>query len=255
MKIVSLNTWGGKVFDPLVSFIREQREDTDIFCFQEVLENDSDLVEVLEYQANLLDVFKNILVDYNFYFYPDFFLTENGITIFQGSAVFVKNDIKILSKDSRLIYQGTEQYDPEKNHSANAVFLEIEKVGKSIVVMSYHGIGFPGDKLDTEDRIDQSRKLVELMEMFSSPKILCGDFNLMPETESVRIIEEVGMKNLIKDFGVKDTRGKINAEQYPDSTQHFADYTFVSFGIRVKSFEVPDAEISDHCPMILEIDY
>lgn len=238
--------------EPLTNFIREHRSDTEIFCFQEILENDADLVEVLGYQANLLDVLKNVLTGYDFYFYPDFFLTENRITVFQGSAIFVRNDIKTLSKDSRLIYRGTDQYDPEKNHNTNVVFVEIEKDGKSLVVMSYHGIAFPGDKLDTEDRTDQSKKLVELLSSFEPPKILCGDFNLMPDTESVKIIEDYGMRNLIKEFKIKNTRGKINAEKYPDSIQDFADYTFVSENVKVKSFEVPDAEVSDHCPMILE---
>ena len=36
MKLVSLNTWGGKAYKPLIDFIKQQARDTDIFCFQEV---------------------------------------------------------------------------------------------------------------------------------------------------------------------------------------------------------------------------
>ncbi len=39
MKIITLNIWGGKVFEPLMNFFKEHAEDTDIFCLQEVFNN------------------------------------------------------------------------------------------------------------------------------------------------------------------------------------------------------------------------
>ena len=36
MKLLTLNTWGGKVHEPLLKFIEQRAEDTDIFCLQEV---------------------------------------------------------------------------------------------------------------------------------------------------------------------------------------------------------------------------
>ena len=38
----------------------------------------------------------------------------------------------------------------------------------------------------------------------------------------------------------------------PKECLEFADYTFVTSGIKVESFEVPDVPISDHLPMILK---
>ncbi|OGZ48935.1 MAG: hypothetical protein A3G60_01890 [Candidatus Ryanbacteria bacterium RIFCSPLOWO2_12_FULL_47_9c] len=35
MKLVSLNTWTGKIFEPLIEFITVHK-DADIFCFQEI---------------------------------------------------------------------------------------------------------------------------------------------------------------------------------------------------------------------------
>ena len=43
-------------------------------------------------------------------------------------------------------------------------------------------------------------------------------------------------------------------EHGPYGFQEFADYAFVSPEIVVTSFEVPDLPISDHLPMMLEID-
>lgn len=39
MKLISLNTWGGHLFEPLMEFIKSEAKTTDIFCFQEVYLN------------------------------------------------------------------------------------------------------------------------------------------------------------------------------------------------------------------------
>jgi exonuclease III len=36
MKIITLNTWGGKIYKELMDFVNKNK-DTDIFCFQEIL--------------------------------------------------------------------------------------------------------------------------------------------------------------------------------------------------------------------------
>ncbi len=88
------------------------------------------------------------------------------------------------------------------------------------------------------------------MRKFDGPKILCGDFNLNIDTESLAMLEKQGnLRNLIKDHKVSTTRSAL----YPKkSIMPFADYMFVSPEIGVRSFEVPDEPASDHLPMILE---
>ena len=89
-------------------------------------------------------------------------------------------------------------------------------------------------------------------------KIIGGDFNLNPDTKSVKIFEEVGYKNLIMDFGIKNTRNEISWKQFQNKPgfvkQYFADYVFVSKDVKVRKFEVPYNEISDHLPQILEFE-
>src|SRR3989304_780654 len=43
---------------------------------------------------------------------------------------------------------------------------------------------------------------------FNGQKILCGDFNLNPDTKSLNILDR-GMKNLIKEYKVKSTRSGL----------------------------------------------
>lgn len=73
-----------------------------------------------------------------------------------------------------------------------------------------------------------------------------GDFNLDPDTKSLKILER-NLKNLIKEYKISTTRSSLYARQHK-----FADYVLVSPGIKVINFQVPDIAISDHLPMILE---
>lgn len=120
MKLISLNTWDGKLLDPLKEFIISQKDSTDIFCLQEILDNSEGLELVSDgYRANLMDILKNILPNYSVHFYPDFEIIENGIQVVQGSTVWVKDSIKIVTQGHLPIYKAESSlYDPTKNHSA-----------------------------------------------------------------------------------------------------------------------------------------
>ena len=84
------------------------------------------------------------------------------------------------------------------------------------------------------------------MDSINVPKVLCGDLNLRPDTESVKILEK-GMNNLIQTHKVNSTR----TSYYP-KPEKFADYIFTSPEITVKAFEVLKDEVSDHSPLLLD---
>lgn len=85
------------------------------------------------------------------------------------------------------------------------------------------------------------------MEEFRGEKILLGDFNLNPDTQSFSLLAN-GMRNLIQEYGITSTR----SSHYTKDNK-LADYTLVTPGINVAQFTVPTLEVSDHLPMILEI--
>ena len=57
------------------------------------------------------------------------------------------------------------------------------------------------------------------------------------------------MKNLVIEGGFKTTRTSLYERK---ESMPFADYTFVTNGIKVNSFEVLPDEVSDHSPMLLD---
>jgi endonuclease/exonuclease/phosphatase family metal-dependent hydrolase len=80
----------------------------------------------------------------------------------------------------------------------------------------------------------------------SGAKILCGDFNLLPDTDSLAILEQ-GMRNLVKEYRVTSTRS-----QFYEKPDRFADYILVSPEVIVEDFQVLDEAVSDHLPLLLE---
>ena len=46
MKLISLNAYGGRLFEPVMEFVTRHKDDTDIFCFQEMYSNPQENIDV-----------------------------------------------------------------------------------------------------------------------------------------------------------------------------------------------------------------
>ena len=84
------------------------------------------------------------------------------------------------------------------------------------------------------------------MDTLKSPALICGDFNLRPDTESLKIIAK-GMNNLIHMHNITSTRTGL----YPKD-ERFADYILTDPKITVHHFKVLQDEVSDHSPLLIE---
>lgn len=228
MRLVFLNTWYGEVSQPFVNFVKEQSLNTDVFCFQEAPEK-----------------LRWFLIDSLFgYAVRSDYKCIKGEDEFAIST-YIKNGLKINSTKTLLI---------NELNTGLCVYTKIQDDNKVINLCNVHGISQPGDKLDNPGRLKQSQTIIDFMKNIEGPKIIGGDFNLEFNTESVKMFEENGYINLIKEFKIPTTRNSLAWEEYPDNKQYFADYIFVSPDIKVINFSVPNTEISDHLPLILEIE-
>ena len=244
LKIIFLNIWHGHVWDKLQEFILGEAVTTDAFCFTEVGP---------ELQTKLA----NLLPDYR-PFYDELIRTDYLDGGIDGQGIFVKSGINVENNGKQYVYKVT------KKDCGVLQTMEIVINSRRVLIGSIHGKAQPGHKLDTKARIAQSKKTIEFFKNKNGPKIIGGDFNLMPDTKSIEMFEKAGYRNLISDFKIKSTRNHFSWEQaerqYKENgdpffeRQDFADYVFVSPGVKVKSFEVPNIEISDHLPLILDFD-
>lgn len=255
MKLVSLNIWGGKAGRPLLDFIREQAKDTDVFCLQEVYNGQKSVKTEEGMVANIYSVISDILKGYQGFhavaIKPEIISAEVPYKTPYGLAMFVKHGLTIKKYGSYEFFQLTDELGLPKdiiiwNRLLQYITLPLQD--SELTVFNLHGLYTGGGKEDNEARLKQSARVKSYMENHKGNKILCGDFNLNPDTESLKILQH-GMENLIKKYHITTTRSRL----YRNFGQmKFADYVLVSPGINVRRFEVPNAEVSDHLPMILE---
>ena len=252
MKIITLNTWAGQAgLDKLEGFF-EKYIDSDVFCLQEIWNihkdvNKDDVVGIgCDYAHTYFDLIKGALPDYQHFFHPHY---SNCF----GLATFVKNSHKVISEGEVFVYKNKGEYTTElKNigtHARNIQHVTIEKDGEKIMIINFHGLWNGQGKSDSEDRLKQSDKIANFLKNVSIPYVLTGDFNLLPDTESIKKLEGLGLRNLIKENKVTSTRTSLYKKPL-----RYADYTFVSDGIEVKEFKVLPDVVSDHSALYLEIE-
>lgn len=235
---------------PLIGFLNKYL-DADIFCFQEVYKNEEGIRQLNFEKIVTFDLVSDILQDHNGYF-EDYIAPGNYNK--QGLAVFLKKNIEVKNRGELFVYNPPDMGISNSNpHTLwrNLQYLECGRGGKEFIVANFHGlfdIATKSHKDDSLERLEQSRRVRMWLDKHNCPKILCGDFNLWPNTESIKILEKE-MRNLIKEYNIKSTRSAFF--NFPNK---FADYVLVSSGIDVIDFRILDENVSDHLPLYLEFE-
>lgn len=114
-----------------------------------------------------------------------------------------------------------------------------------------HGLRDPNGKHDIPARLMQAKRLVKLVKDIAEDGdriIVCGDFNVLPESDTFTVLKELDLIELVTTRGFTDTRTSHYAKQ-----NRFADYMLVNPVVQVDHFDVVrQPEVSDHCPLLLE---
>lgn len=249
MKIISLNTWGGIAgSENLIEFFKKY-QDTDVFCLQEVFnggqdEPDEQAEDIESKVYNLFSLIKEALPEHEAFFRPH-------VKDYYGLAMFVKKDLNIIQEGELFVHQNKE-YKPDGNmgfHARNIQFVTLETSQGTKTIVNFHGLWNGAGKTDTEHRLNQSKKIIDFLKTIDNDFIICGDFNLEPTTTSLKMFEDLGLKNLIKDYNITSTRTKFYTKPIK-----FADYAFVSPEVNILDFKVLPDEVSDHAPLYIEFE-
>lgn len=242
MKLITLNLWGGHLRNPLLKFIHEHK-DVDFFCLQEVYHNAHRTVVYEDHERSL-----HIFSDLQKLLPNHYAIFKPAVENVYGIAMLIKNNIDILGEGEINIHEKQHYPGIGLNHSRNLQWIECEFNNQIYSILNVHGLWNGQGKTDTPERIAQSIRIRHFMDTINTPKILCGDFNLRPETQSMQILEN-GMNNLVSLHEVQTTRTR-----YYTKSEKFADYILTSPEINVNQFQVMTEEVSDHCPLFLEFD-
>lgn len=236
--LVSLNIWGGYIREPLLDFVRSHQE-VDIFCFQEVYHNATQKMSTddKEVSFDICECFYELLPGHRRFFHPVLWDSY-------GISIFVRTNINILEDGYVSIYTNPDYPGCGPAHDRDLQWLKCEKDGKVFTVINVHGLWNGKGKTDSPERLSQSQKISKFIQSVDTPKLLCGDFNLRPDTESIRIVEGESMRNLVKECGITSTRTSLY-----DKEEKYADYIFTSPEIKVWNLEVWDDVVSDHVPL------
>ena len=248
---MTLNIWGGHVEKPLLEFIGGQ-QDIDIICLQEVYHAAADRFSTEERAVNLhiFSVLGALLPEHHSIFKPVIGKSSGNA---YGICMFVKKDIEILKEGDMIIHHNPDYpaHAPSRQgprHSRNLQWIECKKDNAIFTVINVHGLWNGQGKSDTPERLAQSTLIRNFVDQVSTPKILCGDFNLRPETQSFKMVEE-GLSNLVAKYQIPSTRTSLYSKR---EEQPFADYVLTCSGVSDISFSALPDEVSDHAALVLE---
>ena len=264
MKFLSLNV---ALFEKnnkqLANFLSEQKPD--ILCLQEVTRRvdksaDADLISKDGIDASLPDLADS-------FYSPTWILSKFEKRNFHGQELFsrdfggklefgtyIKSKFEISKAQNIFVlnhftYSTDTSNWPEEDYRAVQVS-DLNVKGSKLRVLNYHGI-WTQDKLGT-DRTKRACEIIrDLALEVNYPTIICGDFNLFPDTDSMNVLNK-HFVNLGDIYNIKTTRPESN--ELSNQSRNVVDYIFVSKDIKVKSFEVQNTNVSDHLPLILEFE-
>jgi hypothetical protein len=262
LRIVSLNLWAGLAVDPLLDFVRQQAPRADLFCFQEALAAPERLRLECGFHTSLYKELAEALPAFDGAFDPVVSWpepTDDGrqIQVPFGLATFARRTLPISARKAARIIDHQDTLDAVPGLHGIVRWLQLTELpipAGTLLIANYHGIARPGTKLDSDERLEQSRAIRRVLDAHDGPAVLVGDFNLLPDTESVRLLER-GLRNLVIERAIPTTRSRLNRYFGTPQEQPHANYAFISPELQVAGFAVPDVEVSDHLPMILDLTF
>lgn len=252
LRLISLNTWGGRALHPLLRFLKAAAEDTDIFCLQEMFcAEPQGMAERHPEEFVCADLYPRVAAV--LHAFQGAFAAFDHNPYLQSQAIFVRKGINVRRIADLVVHQPTR---PQETGSAviSARKLQhaaVDFCGRTYTIANLHGLWNGGSKTDAPERIVQSQNVRSFLQGIAGPKILCGDFNLLPDTQSLRMMEE-GMVNLVRSSAITSTRTPLYRHFHDPAASKFADYMLVSPDVTVHKFAVLPYIASDHSPLFLE---
>lgn len=249
IKFITLNIWqGGMLFDNAVEFIKKEKPD--ILCLQEVYDSHNQELELRfrtfeELQERLFwlphSVFAPTVID-------------SMTKALWGSAVFSRFEITNYKRhmfDLPFAKHDLTSKDPlciEKTpYGMIEAKMKIE--GRDVYVFSIHGVwGIHGRdmqrRFEMEEVISGAVKGKETV-------IFAGDTNFNPDTQVSKRIENylvsVFRTSLRSTFNMKH-------KDNPGFATAVVDMVFVSKNIKILSKNCPNVDVSDHLPLVVELE-
>ena len=264
MRIVSLNAWGGQVWPALGSYL--SGVGADVLCLQEMIHATEPCPSWLAYRdayRNLYqrsDLFADIyagLPDHRAEFWPavEGPLEDNSGRSFRsqhGLGQWIAPGLQVLGRYDGFVHGGFRK-DGWGAEPVPRGFqaVKVTKPGRArpVTIAHFHGLRDADGKHDTQARRVQAQAACALLSQITHPAedvVLAGDFNVLPDSDTLQILSDWGLRDLVGD---RDTRTTL----YPKPVRS-ANYLMVSRSVGVGAFDAPASPVvSDHRPLVLDL--
>ena len=248
LRYISLNIWlGGKLFRQLDDYLVHTQ--ADILALQEVYDGTD---STLEQRFRSFTILKERLGYPYAEFCPAFCDTTIGKGVEIGQAVF--SHFPIISNQPVFfdVPYGSISSDIINAEKQSRVMQHVivRKKGKELNIFNVHGI-WGTDGRDNPRRLAMADVIVREVQN-KEYVILSGDFNLNPDTESARRIG----RQLVSVFE-HNLKTTFNRKQKTDPAFASAvvDMVFVSPDMAVKRAVCEMVDVSDHLPLLVELEF
>lgn len=243
MKVIQLNIWGGKLGLQIIDFLKTEKPD--IVCLQEV--NDLPGRSGYKFFSTLDEIrdksgfkYSAMSASYSSRYMERELMYGNAIVsnlpLEYSQTIFTRGEFK-------------NHFDIEKDDGniRNLQVARVKSPGGELNILNHHGHHIKNSKLGDDETARQMRIIADEVAKLQGPTVLCGDFNLSPESESIKIIDQK-LTNLSVKNGLKNTYNQFG------TSSAVCDYIFVNDQVEVTSFKMSNEIVSDHNALILEFE-
>ena len=246
LKILQLNTWGGRIKDGLSRFVAEG--DYDVVCLQEAVWAEND-IGFLDLYIDTVDKIKETGG-----FKYDFRSAYHGIKLFDDNqfemGIAILSKIPFKEAEEKLVLgeyevaSSADNFDRAINsHSYPAQKVVLEN---GLVVVNYHGY-WQKDPIGNETTVECMRKVADMVRGESAPVVMCGDLNVVAEAPAMRELDF--LTDLTAVNNIKTTLRNVRfVKDVP------CDHILINNRVKCLDFEVTDAPVSDHKGLVLQAD-
>ncbi len=240
----------------------------DVLCLQEVVHTPSSNNTVLMYRdvgielpqrARFFEDVCAVLPNHTAVFCPaaqgSLWDGDNRYDSQWGLATFVHKSLPIIGQAQGFVHKefSADGYgEHPRSRSAHVVRLFDLELNRPVAIGHMHGLRDLAGKHDTPERMVQAGRLRDLTYSIADQDdgiVICGDFNVLPDSETFSVFSKMGLTELVTSHGFTSTRNSLYKKP-----GKFADYMLINKALSDAIFDVVyDPEVSDHCPLILNI--
>lgn len=245
MKVIQLNIWMGRMAQGLTRYV--EKEQPDIICMQEVFNGSTEVVR----PDRMFDILRRLKessgLEYE-YFSPNYSVDVGGDTAPYGNAILSRypfESAQTFQIERALIEHVTAA--TYQHNVSNLQVITFRHDETTWTIANHHG-HHEIEPEGSEESVAAMQRVVDCLRNRTGPLVLCGDLNIWPESPAMRVFDG-WLDDIVLRSGATTTLARINVDR-----DVVCDHILVNDQVAVHSIRVDDVVVSDHYPLVAELE-